>query len=64
MLFHHVFHIQSGCLHGILALAVGDQFFHAFTQTEAPDEAIEELRQEGKLAELSIKYFGSDITSE
>lgn len=30
----------------------------------AIDEAIAELREEGKLAEISIKYFGRDITKE
>ena len=34
------------------------------TLVAAINKAIEELRAEGKLAELSIKYFGSDITSE
>lgn len=30
---------------------------------EAVNQAIKELREEGKLAEISIKYFGIDITS-
>ncbi|MCM1045279.1 MAG: transporter substrate-binding domain-containing protein [Candidatus Gastranaerophilales bacterium] len=29
---------------------------------EAVDQAIEELREEGVLSEISVKYFGSDIT--
>ena len=28
------------------------------------NKAIDELRSEGKLAEISIKYFGSDITAK
>lgn len=31
---------------------------------EAINKAISELREEGKLAEISTKYFGSDITAE
>lgn len=31
---------------------------------EAINKAIDELREEGKLAEISNKYFGADITSE
>ena len=31
---------------------------------EAINKAIEELRAEGKLSEISIKYFGADITAE
>ena len=31
---------------------------------EAINKAISELRAEGKLAEISIKYFGADITAE
>ena len=30
---------------------------------EAVNKAIEELRASGELAEISIKYFGSDITA-
>lgn len=31
---------------------------------DAINKALKELREEGKLAEISIKYFGMDITSE
>jgi cystine transport system substrate-binding protein len=31
---------------------------------EAVDKALAELRKEGKLKEISEKYFGMDITSE
>ena len=31
---------------------------------EAVDQALEELRAEGKLSEVSLKYFGRDITNE
>lgn len=31
---------------------------------EALNKAIDELRTEGKLAEISEKYFGTDITAE
>ena len=31
---------------------------------EAVNKALAELREEGKLAEISIKYFGMDITTE
>ena len=31
---------------------------------EAVNKAIEELRQSGELADISIKYFGSDITAQ
>ena len=31
---------------------------------EAINQAIKELREEGKLAEISNKYFGADITNE
>lgn len=31
---------------------------------EAINQAISELREEGKLSEISIKYFGADITAE
>ncbi|WP_026659807.1 transporter substrate-binding domain-containing protein [Butyrivibrio sp. AC2005] len=31
---------------------------------DAINQAIKELREEGKLTEISIKYFGADITSE
>ena len=34
------------------------------TLRKAINEAIEELRKEGKLAEISQKYFGADITAE
>ncbi len=34
------------------------------TLREAINKAIAELRQEGKLSEISIKYFGADITKE
>ncbi|WP_026650881.1 transporter substrate-binding domain-containing protein [Butyrivibrio proteoclasticus] len=34
------------------------------TLREAIDKAIEELRADGTLAEISIKYFGVDITAE
>lgn len=34
------------------------------TLREAINTAIEELREDGTLAEISVKYFGSDITSE
>lgn len=34
------------------------------TLREAIDQAIEELREDGTLSELSIKYFGSDIAVE
>lgn len=34
------------------------------TLREAINKAIAELREEGKLAEISTKYFGSDITAE
>ena len=34
------------------------------TFLEAINKAIEELRASGELAEISIKYFGSDITAE
>lgn len=27
------------------------------------EQAIEEIRQEGKLSEISIKWFGKDITN-
>ena len=31
---------------------------------KAINEAIDELRESGELAELSEKYFGMDVTSE
>ena len=31
---------------------------------EAINKAIDELRSEGKLSEISAKYFGADITTE
>ena len=31
---------------------------------DAVNEALKELAKEGKLAEISIKYFGLDITKE
>ena len=31
---------------------------------EAINQAIAELREEGKLSEISMKYFGRDITAE
>lgn len=34
------------------------------TLREAINKAIDELRSEGKLSEISTKYFGADITSE
>ena len=34
------------------------------TLREAVNEAIEELRGNGKLAEISEKYFGKDITKQ
>ncbi len=34
------------------------------TLREAVDKAVEELRKEGKLSEISVKYFGRDITNE
>ena len=36
---------------------------HTATLRAAIDEALEELRESGKLAELSMKYFGLDISS-
>jgi cystine transport system substrate-binding protein len=31
---------------------------------EAVNNALQELREEGTLAEISVKYFGMDITEE
>jgi cystine transport system substrate-binding protein len=34
------------------------------TLRDAVNDALKELREEGKLAEISEKYFGMDITEE
>jgi cystine transport system substrate-binding protein len=31
---------------------------------EAVDQAIRELKESGELGEISVKYFGTDITRE
>jgi len=55
----------------MIPIAAGDPVAYPMPKTEeaesllkAVNEALEEMRQNGKLAEISIKYFGVDMTKE